>query len=351
VSASGAGGAPGAGATGPVRVREADRAAMEAVLAQSHEIWGEGLSPAEYVRFSLEQKDTAWGRARYRFLVAEAGGTIVSALRLYSFPGAIDGRPIRLAGIGGVFTIKEHRGRGHARALIEAAIERAGALGHDTALLMSEIGPEYYERLGFEALPARAAGCLPYLPAPWAGEPAWVGGGDPESHVAGLRPYEPSDLDDLSAIHDEAGRGQRFRLLRDRPAWEQAVLKADLWYRLRGAGGDRVWVVERRGAVAAYVVLREVHGALQWREHGARLGHEDLAADLFWCALIHARRLGVNRMDAWQLPAVVTTRRLYPVAERPLREPAIMVRAITAAGVLPAFASPEECRVSWLDLF
>jgi hypothetical protein len=84
-----------------VRVREADRAAMEAVLARSHEVWGGGLSSPDYLRFNLEQKDTDWGRTRYRFLVAEADGAIVSALKLFSFPGTIDGRKVRLGGFGG----------------------------------------------------------------------------------------------------------------------------------------------------------------------------------------------------------------------------------------------------------
>jgi len=335
-----------------MQVRDAERAAIEAVLRRSHEVWGEGLSPDDYVRFNLEQQGTAWARERYRFLIAEEGGAVVSALKLYSFPGEIDGRPVRLAGIGAVFTPQEHRGRGHARALVEAAVDRARVLGHDAAILMSEIGAAYYERLGFRSLPARAAGCLPFLPVPWPGEPSWLaGGGEPGAHVAGLRPFLPEDLDALVAIHDEATRGQRFRLLRDRPAWEQALFKADLWRRLKGDGGDRISVVERHGAVAAYVALREVRGALQWREHGARPGCEEVLADLFWCALSHARRRGVNRMDAWELPAVVTTRRLYPVAQRPQHDPAIMLRAIGPGGAFAECAASEECRLSWLDVF
>jgi len=334
-----------------MQVRDAERATIEAVLRRSHAIWNEGLSPDDYIQFNLQQKETAWGRERYRFLVAGEGEAVVSALKLYSFPGEIDGRAIRLAGIGAVFTPGEHRGRGHARALVEAALASARSLGHDAALLMSEIGGEYYQRLGFVALPAREAGCLPFLPVPWPGEPAWLAGGDPEAHVAGLRPFLPDDLDALVAIHDDATRGQRFRLLRDRPAWEQSLFKADLLHRLKRGGGDRIWVVERRGTIAAYVVLREVPGALQWREHGARFGSEEILVDLFWCALLHARRLGVNRLDAWQLPAVVTTRRLYPAAQRPMRDPVIMLRALGTGPALPVFAAAEECRLSWLDLF
>jgi len=57
-----------------MQVRDAEGAAIEAVLRRSHAIWSEGLSPDDYVRFNLEQKETAWGRERYRFLVADVGG-------------------------------------------------------------------------------------------------------------------------------------------------------------------------------------------------------------------------------------------------------------------------------------
>jgi hypothetical protein len=110
-------------------------------------------------------------------------------------------------------------------------------------------------------------------------------------------------------------------------------------------------VVERDGAVAAYAVLKETRTALLWKEHGAGLGAEEALADLFWSALAHARAMGVNRLDAWHLPAIVTTRRLYPIAVRPQRDPILMLRFLDARRPAPAFAAAEECRISWLDQF
>jgi predicted N-acetyltransferase YhbS len=334
-----------------MRVRDADRETIAAVLRRSHEVWGEGLTVEDYITFNLEQKGTAWGRERYRFLVAEEGGAIVAAMKLYTLPAVIDGRPLRVAGVGAVFTLPEHRGRGHGRRIVEAALASATALGHDVALLMSEIDGAYYERLGFRSLPALEAGCLPFLPMPWAGEPAWLAEGDPAAHVDGLRPFRPDDLEALVAIREEATRGQRFRLRRDRPAWEQALFKAGLRERLAGTGGDRIWVVERGGTIDAYVALRDGHGAVQWREHGGRLGAEEALADLFWFSLGHARRLGVNRLDAWHLPAIVTTGRRYPIALRPQRNPVIMVLSLHPGRATPEFAAAEDCRLSWLDQF
>ena len=64
----------------------------------------------------------------------------------------LDGRAIRIAGIGAVFTQPAHRGRGAARDLLSRLLDRAAAGGVDLALLFSEIGPDYYARLGFETI-------------------------------------------------------------------------------------------------------------------------------------------------------------------------------------------------------
>jgi predicted GNAT family N-acyltransferase len=290
--------------------------------------------------------------------VAEESGRLVAALKLFSFPGTLEGRGIAIAGVGAVFTLTEARGHGHAGALVEAALESAWAGGCAVALLMSEIGPDLYRRCGFESIPALEAGCLPYLPVPWAGEPAWLREERaPEAAIPGLRPFDEGDLEALVAIHEEAGLGQRFRLRRDRAAWDQALLRAALRRRLLHGQDDQIVVIEgeARGAgtsrVLAYAVLREVPGRLEWREHGARLGAEERLVDLFWAAIARARRIGVNRIDAWQFPAIVTTRRLYPIAVRPLRDPAIMLRRLDPSLPPLAFGGPEECRLSWLDLF
>jgi len=125
-----------------------------------------------------------------------------------------------------------------------------------------------------------------------AREPPWLRGGNAPGAQPDLRPYRPEDLDALAAIHEEATRGQRFRLLRDRAAWEHLLVKLSLGRRLRKDDEDLIWVVERGGGVAAYAVLKETRTALLWKEHGARLGAEEALADLFWRALAHAARWG-----------------------------------------------------------
>jgi GNAT superfamily N-acetyltransferase len=335
-----------------MRIGEADRNQIEAILGQSYAVWSDGLNLADYVAFNLAQMESAWGRERYRFLAGwNEAGELLSSLKLFSLPASLDGRPVRVAGIGAVFTPADRRGKGHAAALVEGALVRARESGCELALLMSEIGGDFYARLGFTALPAQEAACLAFLPVPWPKEPGWVADGDPFSQVEGLRPYVEVDRDAVIALREAAAAGQRFHLRRDRPAWDQALFKATLGQGLRSDGPLRIWVVERGGTVRAYVILKEARAGLSWREHGAAAGDESCLIDLFWSSLAHARRCNLGRIDAWQLPDAIAERRLYPVARRPLRDPVIMTRALDPSRPVPAFTAPEECRISWLDQF
>lgn len=337
-----------------MRIVEADAEGARRVLERSFDPWGEGATLEDYVAGNLAQLASPWARDHYRFLAAlDEDGGLLASLKWFTFPAEIDGRAARVSGLGAVYTPPERRRQGHAAALIEATLGRARDRGDDAALLMSEIGGAYYERLGFAALPAQEEGCLPYLPVPWPGAPSWVSEGErePRRRVEGLRSLGAGDLPALAGMHDRPRGGERFRLRRDPSGWEQALLKIEAGHRMWPDRPHRIWVIERGGAPCAYAVLRDTPEALQWREHGARPGEEDRLVELFWVALAEARARGVNRLESWRLPGVIAARRLYPIARRPQRTPVIMLAGLQPDRPLPDFASPEECRISWLDLF
>lgn len=333
-------------------VTEADEAGAAAVLRRSFDVWGEGAAFDDYVAGNLAQLRTAWARSNYRFLAAhDDRGDLLASLKWFTLPASIDGEAARITGLGAVFTPEEKRRRGHAAALVEATLDRARARGDAAALLMSEIGAAYYERLGFSAVPAIEEGCLPFLPVRWPSEPAWVSEPDPHHRVEGLRPMRPEDVEALAALHDRPAGSELFRLRRDRGGWEQALAKIEAGHRMWPEQRHRIWVVDRGAGPLAYAVLRDGPGRLQWREHGALPGHEERLADLFWVAIAEARARGVNRLDAWRFPEIVAARRLYPVARRPQRDLVVMLRSLRPERPLPEVTAPDDVRISWLDLF
>jgi GNAT superfamily N-acetyltransferase len=132
-------------ATGPL---------LEEILDETHPIWGEGLTRDSYGRLNAAQLKTPWGTEHLQrvALLSESGGLLSTAKR-YELNATLDGQPVRVLGIGAVFTPRDRRGRGFAARLMEHLLETGRRERFDLALLFSAIGPEYYRRFGFEAVP------------------------------------------------------------------------------------------------------------------------------------------------------------------------------------------------------
>src|SRR4051794_40991398 len=133
-----------------MRLVVADGAILDQILAESHGIWADGLTKKAYLQYNLAQLRTPWGARHLRryALVDEAGAVLTSAKR-YDLRARVDGREVTAAGIGAVYTPRARRGRGHAAAIVTRLIEDAAREGAELAILFSEIGSAYYERLGF----------------------------------------------------------------------------------------------------------------------------------------------------------------------------------------------------------
>src|SRR5437899_310929 len=130
----------------------AEGAILDQILESTYDIWHDGLSRRAYARFYTAQTSTAWGRAHLERQALVNGDEVLASGKLYRFDATLEGRAVRVAGLGAIFTQPAHRGRGAARELVERMLESAAARGADLALLFSEIGPDYYSRLGFTPL-------------------------------------------------------------------------------------------------------------------------------------------------------------------------------------------------------
>lgn len=128
-------------------------AVLEEILDETWRIWSDGLARDAYARYNAAQVQTPWGRENLDRLVLVEDGQVVSTAKRYVLRARLDGRVIRVLGIGAVFTSPARRGRGGASALIEGLLASARDEGFDCALLFSEIGAAYYERFGFTAIP------------------------------------------------------------------------------------------------------------------------------------------------------------------------------------------------------
>ena len=123
---------------------------LDEILDESHEIWSDRLSRPAYATYNAAQLRTAWGaRHLRRFALLDEQGRVLSSAKRYDLRASLDGRDIRVVGIGAVFTPAAMRGRGHARQLLTGILAEATAAGAELALLFSEIDPRFYQSIGF----------------------------------------------------------------------------------------------------------------------------------------------------------------------------------------------------------
>jgi len=221
----------------------AEGAILDQILASTYELWNEGLSRQAYARYYTAQKATAWGARHLERLALVDGGEVVASAKLYHFDAMLDARAVRVAGVGAVFTEPAHRGRGAARELIERVLERAA--GADLALLFSEIGSEYYARLGFTPMPAADVSLRVEEPRRRGAPMTMVRAGDDR------------DLDGLAAMGRTRGEAYRFTLDRSRDLIQHAIVKRRLLAGLGAPGAREVrfFVAEEGGSAVAYVVV------------------------------------------------------------------------------------------------
>jgi GNAT superfamily N-acetyltransferase len=315
----------------------AQGAVLTAILEATYDIWCEGLTPTAYERYYTAQLGTAWGRQHLRRFALVDGPDVLASAKEYTFNSMLDGAAIRVVGLGAVFTQPRHRGQGAARDLIERMLERAAADGADLALLFSEIGADYYARLGFETI-AIPDLTLRVTESTRHGAPATL-----------VRAAEDRDLADIVAMNDARARLFRFHLARDRDLVQYAVARKRLLAGLGPAGLREVqfFIAEEGASAVAYVLMtasRRAPGAasaVEWRleecgdrdPSGARVGA--ILQTLIARDPAEPRPL----LTAW-LPPRFCPPQITIVDERPSSD-VMMVRALSAVGkaALPIVAA------------
>jgi predicted N-acetyltransferase YhbS len=309
-------------------------AAVEQVLDETFPIWGEGLTREAYGRWNRAQMETPWARAHLSRLGWTRAGEVLASAKRYDLSARIGAQSRPVLGIGAVFTSPAHRGQGHARALIEAMLADAAGRGCVAALLFSEIGPEYYERLGFRVI-ARMDITLAALPMR-AGAPAML-----------VRSGEPGDLTHVAGIAERISASAAFAL--DRPpdfmAFNLARRRLLAGLGEPGRRSLEFFVAEEGRRAAAYVVLS--HGP-----HGTRLEDcgdlDPTGARVGAMLLVLSSRAPADpplQVTGW-LPAGFRPPQLRVLSERAATT-VMMLRPLGESPMIP----PGEAAYCYLDTF
>lgn len=222
----------------------ADGAILGQILHESHPIWCDGLTPQAYAQFNAAQLRTPWGaRHLARCAMVDDGGRLLTSAKRYQLRVMIDGRPVNAVGIGAVFTPASQRGQGYAPAIIARILEAAQREGAELALLFTEIGTHYYERLGFTPVALHQV-LLSVIEKP--GAPMLL-----------VRSGEERDIPAVTALATSMSNGYRFALVPEPDAIRFSLTKKRLLAGLSSPGALTVefFVVEEGASAVAFLIL------------------------------------------------------------------------------------------------
>ena len=232
---------------------------LDSIFDNTFPLWNEGLTREAYGQWNQAQLKTSWGRRHLqRFALLDDDGSLLASAKRYRIDIRLDGRDGWMAGIGAVFTPPACRGRGHATRLIDMLSERERANGALLVSLFSEIGPAFYERLGFRTVPVDE---VTVTVKRQDGAPAML-----------VRAGEERDLGKLAALHATRAAAARFALRRDPSLFAYALTKKRLLAGLGRPGLRQMefFVAEEGASAVAYVVLSENANGWTLEEAGDR---------------------------------------------------------------------------------
>lgn len=226
-----------------MRLIVADEALRDRIQDATFPIWNEGLTRAAYGRWNEAQMRTAWGRNHlHRLALLDGDGRWVATAKRYRFAARLDDGEVDVVGVGAVFTPPELRGRAYAPRIVEAMLAEEAARGTTLAALFSEIGADYYRRLGFEPVPLEEVTLSVRRQA---------------AAAMLVRSGTDADLEALAAMHVARAAGARFTLLRTPELIQYSIAKRRLLAGLGPAGMRQTefFVAEEGRTAVAYAVI------------------------------------------------------------------------------------------------
>jgi hypothetical protein len=232
---------------------------LKRVLDAAHANSPEGLSRDAYARFDAAQMKIAWGlHHRRRFALVDGADVLASATR-YNLAGVLDERPVRVCGIGEIFTQPASGTSGHARELVDQLVDDASRDGAAIALLFSDMSHEH-RPLGFELVSMTEAE-LKVTESARRGAPMTL-----------IRGGEERDLAAIVAMGQIRADPFRFHLARDVDFVQYAITKKRLLAGLGQPGARQLhfFIAEEGITAAAYVVVSVVGGTWTIEECGDR---------------------------------------------------------------------------------
>jgi hypothetical protein len=236
----------------------AEGATLERVLETAHTSSPEGLSRRAYAQFEAAQMKTAWGSRHQRRLALLEGNDLLASAMQYDLAAVLDGRPVRVCGVGSIFSDPAHAG--YQQSLVDTILDGAAREGAAMALLFSDARAEPGQPTGFRTI-AMTEVELAVAQSARHGAPMTL-----------IRGGEERDFAAIVAMGRTRAAPFRFHLDRDVDFVRYAITKKRLLAGLGAAGARQLhfFIAEEGITAAAYVVISVLGSTWTLEECGDR---------------------------------------------------------------------------------
>lgn len=241
-----------------ITVKNAGPGSLAVMIGLWQRTWYEKVAPEAHHAYRMQLLTTPWARKNLQVLVLEENGAPLSGLIALTFPVRMRGHVLKVAGVAAVVTEPAQRGRGLAARLLSIAHRRFQDSGHDAALLFSDIGTPYYEKLSYVPWPTTRHALV--VPAA-ASAPAGVT----------VREATARDLTAMRQLYERFQAPFSMALERPLAYWRHLMGRARWRDRMLGQTKHHSgrWIAEVDGEPVAYarVAAREIDLAVTEAAH------------------------------------------------------------------------------------
>jgi predicted N-acetyltransferase YhbS len=255
-----------------------------------YEVWPSASDPEEHLqrRLANPKFDNA------TWYVGTLDGRVVTACGCYQVSVRVDGAVEPSFAVGSVHTLPDFRGKEFAPRLLAFAEAQERSLGKTFCLLYSDIGPAYYERLGYRACRASQG---------WANPEESIEVPEPSALIRFNASDEMPTLSDLYA-----GGHTRYPL--------SIARSADYWrYLLCQNPLDEFYFVTAGSRRVGYVRLGIRPGQILIRDLSLLEDTEATERGLYSGVIALAKARGAAQVGGW-MPADPVCRELFAVTNR-----------------------------------
>jgi predicted N-acetyltransferase YhbS len=256
-----------------------------------HDVWSAGLDLESHVQRRL--KSVQHNRADW--FVGCVDGEVVTSLAVYPLKFHFRGRIVPGFSIGSVHTLAKARGKGFASQLIRWVEEYQAAAGAELSMLYSDIPPEYYARLCYQACPA------------WSASVDTSAIGERKTGFR-LQQFDPrQEINLLRSLYDDEHSRYEISIARDAEYWGYLLVKE--------SADEFHWVVDEAGTNIGYVRLRIGEEGAKLRDF-ARVGKRLYLSTLLETLAAFLAKRGISTLFGW-LPNSIDRGSDVQLEERP----------------------------------